>query len=69
MKPEEQLTQFEMLTGPELAQRWRVTPGWVRKHSGSAAEDRIPHIRLGRYVRFAWGSPELAQWLEKRYQR
>ena len=28
--------------------------------------DRIPHLRLGKYVRFRWGSPELAQWLARR---
>jgi hypothetical protein len=29
-------------------------------------EDPIPHLRLGRYIRFRWGSPELEAWLKRR---
>jgi excisionase family DNA binding protein len=39
----------ELLTAEEVASMLRVTPAWVyaetRRH-------RIPHIRLGRYVRY-----------------
>ena len=65
MKSEIPLTQFEMIDAKTLADRWRVTHTWVRKHCGSG--DCIPHVRLGRYVRFLWGSPELDGWLRKRY--
>jgi hypothetical protein len=57
---------FEVLTAEELAERWRVPPTWVRDQCRSRCSDPIPHIRLGRYVRFSWGSPELNQWWVRR---
>jgi hypothetical protein len=57
---------FEILTADELAQRWRVPPSWVRDQCRSRSSDPIPHARLGRYVRFSWGSPELTQWWSRR---
>jgi hypothetical protein len=57
---------FEGLTAEEPAQRWRVPPSWVREQCRSRCSDPIPHARLGRYVRFSWGSPELTQWWSRR---
>jgi len=47
----------ELLTAEEVAALLRVTPAWVYSETRG---HRIPHIRLGRYVRyrreaiFAW---------------
>jgi len=68
MKPPSELTQFEMIDGPTLAERWRVRSSWIRKQTASAA-DPLPHVKLGRYVRFLWNSPELNDWLSRRYRR
>jgi hypothetical protein len=57
---------YEVLTAEELASRWRVPESWVREQTRSRCLDPIPHIRLGRYVRFSWNSPELAAWLKRR---
>jgi hypothetical protein len=57
---------FEVLTAEELAQKWRVPPSWVREQCRSRCADPIPHARLGRYVRFSWGSPELTKWWARR---
>lgn len=57
---------FEVLTAEELAQRWRVPPSWVREQCRSRCSDPIPHVRLGRYVRFSWGSQELRDWWRRR---
>jgi hypothetical protein len=57
---------FEVLTAEELARRWRVPSSWVREQCRSRCCDPIPHARLGRYVRFSWGSPELTQWWARR---
>jgi hypothetical protein len=57
---------FEVLTAEELAQRWRVPASWVRDQCRTRCSDPIPHTRLGRYVRFSWGSPELTQWWLRR---
>ena len=62
------LTSFEMIDGPTLAERWKVRPGWIRKQTGAPA-DPLPHVKLGRYVRFFWDSPELNRWLSTRYRR
>jgi hypothetical protein len=57
---------YEVLTAEELATRWRVPETWVREQTRSRCADPIPHIRLGRYVRFSWNSPELAAWWKRR---
>jgi excisionase family DNA binding protein len=50
----------EILTAEEVAALLRVTPAWVyaetRRH-------RIPHIRLGRYVRYR--SEAIFLWMDK----
>lgn len=60
--------QFELLTAEELAERLRVPASWVREQTRFRAleGDPLPHLRLGRYVRFRWGSPELEAWLRRR---
>jgi hypothetical protein len=57
----------EMIDSPELATRWRVPESWIRNRTRprTPKEKRIPCVRLGRYVRFRWGSTELENWLEK----
>jgi hypothetical protein len=59
---------FELVDAVELASRLKVPVSWVRSHSRTRTpnEDRIPCIRLGRYVRFEWGSPRLIEWLLKK---
>jgi len=60
--------RFELLTAEELAERLRVPVSWIREQtrSRSLQYDPLPHLRLGRYVRFQWGSPELGAWLRRR---
>jgi len=62
--------QFELLTPDEFAERLKVPASWVRERTRSRdlqGDDVIPHLRLGRYIRFAWGSPELEAWLRRRF--
>lgn len=69
MKPDTTtLTEFEIIDSKSLAERLRVTPSWVRKQT-SARENCLPHLKLGRYVRYLWGSPDLSAWLQRRYQK
>jgi len=60
--------QFELLTAEELAERLRVPASWIREQTRARAleGDPLPHLRLGRYIRFRWGSPELEAWLRRR---
>ena len=48
----------DLLTAEEVATLLRVSPGWVYEQS---RRHRIPHLRLGRYVRFRRGA--LEDWL------
>lgn len=57
---------FEVLDAEELAKRWKVPASWVREQCRSRAVDPIPHVQLGRYVRFSFGSPALTAWWERR---
>ena len=61
---------FEVIDSVELATRWQVPESWIRNHTRARVpkEGRIPCLRFGRYVRFEWGSPRLAAWLEKQRQ-
>jgi hypothetical protein len=56
----------ELIDSAELAIRWRIPESWIRNRTRARTpkEERIPCIRLGRYVRFEWGSVRLAAWLE-----
>jgi hypothetical protein len=58
---------IELVDSAELACRWRVPESWIRNHTRACTpkDERIPCVRLGRYVRFEWGSPRLAEWLAK----
>jgi hypothetical protein len=58
----------ELIDSPELAARWRVPESWIRNHTRARTPkaERIPCVRLGRYVRFEWGSPQLTEWLAKK---
>jgi hypothetical protein len=56
----------ELIDSVELAVRWRVPESWIRNRTRARTpkSERIPCIRLGRYVRFEWGSPRLAEYLK-----
>lgn len=53
---------FEVLRVAELAERWRIPVTWILEQTRSRAIDPIPHVKLGRYVRFSYGSPDLDKW-------
>lgn len=54
---------FEIIDAKELARRLCVPATWVKEGTRSRTTDPIPHLRLGIYVRFEWGSPALNAWL------
>ena len=57
---------IEIIDSKELASRLNLPESWVRDAVRRRARDPIPHLRFGKYVRFAWGSPELTEWLKQR---
>jgi excisionase family DNA binding protein len=50
----------DLLTAEEVAALLRVTPAWVY---AATRQHRIPHIRLGRYVRYRRDA--LALWMDQ----
>jgi len=54
--------QYEVIDSEELAKRWNLPETWVRDGVHVRTSDPIPHVKLGRYVRFEWGSAELEDW-------
>jgi excisionase family DNA binding protein len=50
-----------LLTAKEVAAMLAVPESWVRE---ATREQRMPHLRLGRYVRYA--RPAIDAWLETR---
>jgi excisionase family DNA binding protein len=66
--PETAATQlFELLTVADVAALLKVSKSWVYEHTrsrGTPRSGRIPHIKLGKYVRF---DPQLVRaFLERR---
>jgi hypothetical protein len=62
--------KIEIIDAGELAKRWRVPESWVRSYTRrrTPRDERIPHLSLGRYVRFEFGSATLEAWLAKHRQ-
>jgi hypothetical protein len=60
------MAAVEVIDSAELAKRLNVPETWVRSRSNpKRTNDPIPHLRLGRYVRFPWGSEQLLEWLNR----
>jgi len=64
--PKSAVVSYEQIGPAELAKRLDVPETWVREHVRKRTTDPIPHLKLGKYVRFRWGSPQLEAWLEAR---
>jgi hypothetical protein len=60
------LESCEFIDSSELASRLHVPVTWVRDQVRSRMEDPLPHVHLGKYVRFLWGSSELEDWISRR---
>jgi len=58
---ETQISAVEVIDAKELAERWKLPYSWIRNRSRDTS-NRIPHVKLGRYVRYEWGSQALAEW-------
>jgi excisionase family DNA binding protein len=48
-----------LLTAREVAERLGTNESWVREHTRAG---NIPHVRLGRWVRYEWEA--VSAWLE-----
>jgi excisionase family DNA binding protein len=55
------MADLRLLDAPSLAELLEVPESWIR---AEARAERIPHVRLGRYVRF--DPAEIEPWLKGR---
>ncbi len=62
----QQIQSFDILTAEQFAARLSVPKTWVEDQVRSRAIDCAPHLKLGKYVRFRWNSPELNAWIARR---
>ena len=56
-------TDDELLTVEEVAQLLKVPTSWVYERCRASAQDPLPHIKLGKYLRFR--NSDLLLYLEK----
>jgi hypothetical protein len=53
----------------DLARYLDVPETWIYDRTQTAAQDRIPHFKLGKYLRFDPESIEFKAWLERNFRR
>jgi excisionase family DNA binding protein len=41
-----------LLTVRQVAERWQVSPSWVYGRTRRRGKDQLPHLKLGKYLRF-----------------
>jgi hypothetical protein len=56
----------DILTGAELAERLKVKAGWLREKTRRRCRNRIPSLKLGKYVRYDWQA--VVAWLQDQNQ-
>jgi len=59
----EEIFNDDLLTVTEVAQLLKVPVSWVYERTRRRGFDRIPHFKLGKYLRFS--EREVAAWLQK----
>jgi excisionase family DNA binding protein len=45
-------TQDSLLTAQEVAQILKVPVSWVYEHTREACQSKLPHVKIGKYLRF-----------------
>jgi excisionase family DNA binding protein len=53
----------ELMTVEEIAAFLKVSISWVYERTRRHGMERLPHMKLGKYLRFSLA--EVASWLEK----
>jgi excisionase family DNA binding protein len=54
---------LELLTVDEIAAALRVSPSWVYERVRKRGRDKIPHLKIGKYLRFRLN--ELRIWVDQ----
>ena len=59
---DEGLANDPLLTVQEVAKICKVPVSWVYERARRRGVERIPHVKLGKYLRFRWSTVQ--KWLE-----
>jgi excisionase family DNA binding protein len=54
---------LELLTVDEIAAALRVSPSWVYERVRKRGRDKIPHLKIGKYLRFRL--KEVRTWVDQ----
>jgi excisionase family DNA binding protein len=54
-----------LLDVKEAAALLRVPESWIYQHVRARAEEKLPHFKLGKYIRFS--AKALTQWLDRHH--
>lgn len=57
------LADGELMTVEDVARFLRVPESWVYEHARRRRIDRLPHYKIGKYLRFA--EREIVEWLQQ----
>lgn len=56
----------ELMTVSEIAVFLKVPMSWVYERTRRRGVERLPHVKLGKYLRFSM--PQIKEWLQKQYR-
>jgi excisionase family DNA binding protein len=56
----------ELMTVSEIATFLKVPVSWVYERTRRRGIERLPHVKLGKYLRFSM--PEVKEWLRNQYR-
>jgi hypothetical protein len=60
--------QAKLMTPEELAGYLRVDIRWIYKRTASDSEDKIPHLKMGKLLRFDIASEAFQNWLQAHFK-
>lgn len=61
-----QMLSDELMTVSEIASFLKVPVSWIYERTRRRGIERLPHMKLGKYLRFSM--PEIKKWLEHQYR-
>jgi excisionase family DNA binding protein len=61
-KPQGDLEGETLLTVQEVAGLLKVPVSWVYEHARARDKKRLPHLKIGKYLRFR--SQDIVEWLD-----
>ncbi len=44
---------IDLLTADQLARKLNITVSWIYSHARKKGDNSIPHLKIGKYIRFS----------------